>query len=309
MYKGSDFQNKPIIAINTGKVVERVKDVLFDAQNNKLVGLQVNSGAFASKLAVPFSSIKAIGPDAITVADENVVVKAEFHPELQHIVNQGYSVNGTKIITEAGKHLGKISDVMFDEKSGEVKGYEISSGAFSDMYTGKSFMPAASALKLGKDVVIVPNEIEGQLNEQVGGIKASMQQAGQKTGKYASSMRDRTRESNVQDRFRASTEEMSTNVQQGWEKVKAKFFDLKDRNQSRVQEQRIKDALGKPVTRVILDEQDNVVLKTGDLITHEAIGRAYAAGAIDMLLSSVYTETPTFTSEELKTMGREFKHS
>jgi hypothetical protein len=36
----------------------------------------------------------------------------------------------------------------------------------------------------------------------------------------------------------------------------------------------IADAIGRPVTKVILDREDNVILNLGDIITHQAVQRA-----------------------------------
>jgi uncharacterized protein YrrD len=325
MYKGSEFQHKPIIAINTGKIVERVKDVLFDAEHNKLLGVQLNSGMFSQKLVVPFEKIKAIGPDAITIDTEDSVTEGESHPDIGRVINRGYSVNGTKVITESGKHLGAISDVLFDEVSGEVRGYELTGGAFADMYTGKSYIAASDTFKIGRDVVIVPDHVESDIKEQMGGIKGSMNKAGMriqgatesikgsmnKNGEMSGSpmseqMQDRV--SATGERVKTGTQEFSNALQEGWERLKARTLGIKDMTQSKVEEKRIKDVLGKPVTRVILDQNDNVILKTGDLITHEAVERAREAGVLDMLLSSAYNDNPTFTSDELKMMGREYRH-
>ncbi len=49
-----------------------------------------------------------------------------------------------------------------------------------------------------------------------------------------------------------------------------------------------------------------MILKTGDIITHEAVDKARHSNALDMLLSSVYKGDPTFSSEELKQKGMSF---
>ncbi|NJM68787.1 MAG: hypothetical protein HC862_00420 [Scytonema sp. RU_4_4] len=58
-----------------------------------------------------------------------------------------------------------------------------------------------------------------------------------------------------------------------------------------LEEQRIKQALGRPVNRIILDQQDNIILSPGDIITHRAIELARQAGVLDILFSSVW-KTP-----------------
>jgi hypothetical protein len=44
----------------------------------------------------------------------------------------------------------------------------------------------------------------------------------------------------------------------------------------------------RPVTRVILDPEDKVILNVGELITHRAIRQATESGVLNILLSSVY---------------------
>ncbi len=92
-----------------------------------------------------------------------------------------------------------------------------------------------------------------------------------------------------------------------WDTIKGKATEMTDAAQAKkadmdaqAEQRHINDALGRPTTRVILDPNDHVILNTGDLITHAAIDRARAAGALEVLLSSVYTADPEITPEMLR---------
>jgi uncharacterized protein YrrD len=61
--------------------------------------------------------------------------------------------------------------------------------------------------------------------------------------------------------------------------------------------ERIKQALGRPVTRVILDQNDAVILNAGEIITHAAVERSREAGILDVLLNSVHFDTPEINPE------------
>ena len=63
---------------------------------------------------------------------------------------------------------------------------------------------------------------------------------------------------------------------------------------------KIEDAVGRPVTKAILDLQDAVVLDVGDLVTHAAVQRAHDAGSLDSLLDSVYRAEVQFDKDELR---------
>jgi hypothetical protein len=89
-----------------------------------------------------------------------------------------------------------------------------------------------------------------------------------------------------------------------WNKLKEKAAVMKDQTSQQVEDKRIRGALGRPVNRVILDNNDQIILNTGDLITHESIEKARAADALDILLSSVYTEKPKLSQEDLRAKSR-----
>ncbi|MFC4639621.1 PRC-barrel domain-containing protein [Deinococcus hohokamensis] len=64
---------------------------------------------------------------------------------------------------------------------------------------------------------------------------------------------------------------------------------IQERQQA-VQEAKIRDALGRPVTRVILTPEDHVILNVGEIITHKAVQVARDADVLDILLDSVSKE-------------------
>lgn len=66
------------------------------------------------------------------------------------------------------------------------------------------------------------------------------------------------------------------------------------------QQKKINNALGRPVTRIILDQNDAVILNTGDIITHKAVDMARSADMLDVLLDSVYDSTPDITPEMMR---------
>jgi len=80
--------------------------------------------------------------------------------------------------------------------------------------------------------------------------------------------------------------------------------DKKAEYDANAQEKQIKDAVGRPVTRVILAKDDTVILNTGDIITNRAVEEARQADVLDILLDSVYDQTPDITPEMLRVHGK-----
>ncbi|HEY9606288.1 MAG TPA: PRC-barrel domain-containing protein [Allocoleopsis sp.] len=105
-------------------------------------------------------------------------------------------------------------------------------------------------------------------------------------------------ETQVQLRDRASVAQENLNT--FWHSLQEKVEELQGRSSRAIKHQRIEQALGRPVTRVILDAQDNVILNVGELITHRAIRQATESGVLNILLSSVYTKQPEIYLQELR---------
>lgn len=111
--------------------------------------------------------------------------------------------------------------------------------------------------------------------------------------------------------MRAAGDAVSLPEQAGtlWTVFKKRLSTLRDTAQERRAAQRlearIRQALGRPVMRAILDADDRVLLRAGDIITHHAVESARAAGALDLLLDSVYTGGPLPIVERHREHGGE----
>jgi uncharacterized protein YrrD len=105
-------------------------------------------------------------------------------------------------------------------------------------------------------------------------------------------------ETKVQLRDRASLAQK--NFHTFWQTLQQKVTEWQGHSTKVMKQQRIEQALGRPVTRVILDLEDNVILNVGELITHRAIRQAEASEVLNILLNSVYTKEPEISAQELR---------
>ena len=195
MYKGRDVIGKPVISYDMGEQFDRVEDLIFDQNSNEIIGFLVQeSGWFSSARVLLLKDVQAIGPDAVITYTKNAIVQANEVTAIAHILEHNNILKGTRILTNDGRNLGNMVDLYFDANTGVVEGYEVSGGLFADAYTGRSFVPAPQTLKIGKDVAFVPTEIAKLMEEQVGGIKAAMQSAGEKAQETAQVTVDKLQE-------------------------------------------------------------------------------------------------------------------
>jgi uncharacterized protein YrrD len=186
MRNGKGMLGKPVVAYDTGEEVEKIVDLIFDQENNLLLGFLVDEGGwFSNALVLPLTRIQAIGADAVIVSSREVITPASYFPEIQSILERDNTLKGTKIMTIDGRDLGTMVDLYFDDISGAIEGYEVSGGIFADAYSGRSFVPAPDTLKIGEDIAFVPSETADLMEEQVGGIRAALHTAGEKAQEAA----------------------------------------------------------------------------------------------------------------------------
>jgi uncharacterized protein YrrD len=200
MRKGSDIVGKPIVAYDTGQKIGRVRDLIFDQERNYLVALLVQERGFLSDARVlPLAAIQSIGMDAAIVGRADQIIHAKADAKIAAILDRNNIMNGTHIMTVSGQDLGKMVDLYLDEITGAIEGYEVSGGIFADAYSGRSFVPAIQTLRIGENYAFVPAMVADLMEEQVGGIKAAIQDtsdkvqaAAHKAGEQISEVRRQT---------------------------------------------------------------------------------------------------------------------
>jgi uncharacterized protein YrrD len=111
-----------------------------------------------------WGGLQTIGPDNVIFDAATNIVRADEVPEVRTVVRSKLKLKGRKLQTTAGKDLGEIDDVLFDETSGVVLGYELSGRLFSS----HQFLPTPPAMEIGKDIVFVAPEVEATIQKGKG---------------------------------------------------------------------------------------------------------------------------------------------
>ena len=405
MRKGNEVIGKPVVSYSTGRRINTIKDLIFDQNSNRLLGFLISEGGwFSNPRVLLLKDVLAIGVDAVIISSKDNVFEANQVPEIYKILEYNNVLKGTRILTTDGRNLGTMVDLYFDNETGIVEGYEVSGGMFADAYSGRSFVPTPKTLKIGKDVAFVPVETALLMEEQVGGIKAAMQVAGEKVQETMQSTNEKLQDAGgklkqsssslshnlsgqlnnalagraveeakgyrvrqfvrsddgfiiaapgqivsdsvvkfaqrfhqeesllqavglstrdaaqsrangmavvtgnrlrvtaykAEDQLQEGAQKLKVEANQMWRQLKTGVADFQDRSAQAIEQKRIMGALGRPVNRVILDQQDQVILNVGELITHQSVEVSRQSGVLEVLLGSVYTETPKLSREDIE---------
>ena len=259
----------------------KIADVYFDEPTGTVIGYEVSGGLIGdvtkgtSFLAT--DDITTIGSDVIYVQPETATVLDQQVGGIQGAVRDAGDRLG-----EAGGQASSGEAAAADSLVGKRTGSDVESDSESVIVPkGRRVRPedVEAAREAGKLQALIGSVTLGETQAAGAGAKDALGQAGDTAA-------------NLWDRFTAKIGEMTdaTGKRADEEMTKRRLND-------------IADAIGRPVTKVILDREDNVVLNLGDIITHQAIQRAHDAGGLDSLLASVYKANVEFTKDEMRAPG------
>lgn len=269
MRNGKSLIGKPIVAYDSGEKIKTISDLIFDQENNILLGFLVDEGGwFSNALVLPLGNIQAIGTDGVIVASKEAIASAREFPQIQNILKMDNILKGTRIMTTDGRDLGTMEDLYFDEMTGAIEGYDVSGGMFADAYSGRSFVPAPDTLKIGEDVAFVPAYTADLMEEQVGGIRGALQTAGNKAQEIAQATGEK-----AQEIAQATGEKAQSAAQVTGDKMQeiAQMADTKIANLAISPEEQETFILGKIAQEAVQNPDGSYLVHQGQIINESDI--------------------------------------
>ena len=288
----------------TGEDYGKITDVFFSEQGGHVVGYEVSGGVIENVKSgtsyLPLEDIVNIGPDVILIRpDAGDALDAQVGG-IQGAVQQASDKLGSAA-SQAKDKAGEVAGNVREAASGATQSPEqavIGRRAAQTVETNTGQIIVATGQRIrqehvqqaqqeGKQAELYAAAGVGQAQAAGAQAGATLQQAGDNVGQVAGQAAD--------------------TAQDWWHTFTAKVSQITDASGKKVDEERtkqrlatIQDAVGRPVTKVILDRQDNVILNLGDIITHESVQRSYDAGMLDSMLENVYKGDVEFSKEEMR---------
>jgi len=144
-FRGSS--GRKVISRATASEVGSVGHLLVDAQQRRVAAVVIGRGKKAQ--LVDWAQLSGFGPDAVMVADENVLRPPA--DDRERAATEGdLELVGKRALTERGNELGQIDDVTFDNDTGVLE----------DLLIGNRRVPAGSLLGSGSYAVVVDESQE-----------------------------------------------------------------------------------------------------------------------------------------------------
>lgn len=221
--KANDVIGLKVFSVDEGKEVDAVEDVIYNPSASKIEALLVDSGGiFSSGQVIAMEDVKSIGDDAVIIQSESMMKSVKELPDdIRHIAEDDTHLTKAKVMTEQGKDLGKVSDLLFDPDTGEVVELEVSQGGWRDMQSGRRRVKLHDVTTVGEDALIVKSFTEVEFGEQAekGGMMGALNRAKESTQEAVDDVKRQWESPETQHRLQKAKDNMRSVVDEGEQKL------------------------------------------------------------------------------------------
>jgi len=172
MIKGSQLLGRAVIDMEAAERLGKIKEIIVQRDGERVAGFIVVHGetivgSGGQRRMIPASAVYSIGPDAMTVRGSSLQELAELDnlPRMSDII-------GHKMITQSGRLLGLIDDMLINRADGSIVGFVVGEGVRNKLENifnpqrprVQGYVRADADLHVGKELIVVPDDalIEGE---------------------------------------------------------------------------------------------------------------------------------------------------
>jgi len=172
MIKGSQLVGRAVIDMEAAERLGKIKEIIVQRDGERVAGFVVVhgetiAGTGGKRRMIPASAVYSIGPDAMTVRGSSMQELAELDnlPRMSDII-------GHKMITQSGRLLGVIDDMLINRADGSIVGFVVGAGVRNKLESifnpqrprVQGYVRADADLHVGKELIVVPDAalIEGE---------------------------------------------------------------------------------------------------------------------------------------------------
>ena len=155
MKKSLEILGLPVISITEGRELGLSKSLLIDAKNGTVAAITIEDESwYRGVKLLPYSSVIAIGNDAVTVISSENILTLEDAGDYESMLDANIKIIGTKAITKSGTIQGNVVEIFVGE-NGKIEKCEIeaSDGSLSEI-------TADQVSIFGKQVTVIDSDLE-----------------------------------------------------------------------------------------------------------------------------------------------------
>ena len=155
MKKSIEIIGLPVISITEGRELGMSKTLLVDAKNGTIAAITIeDEDWYRGVKLLPYSSVIAIGEDAVTVTNSENILTLEDAGDYEAMMDANIKIIGTKAITKSGTIQGKVVEIYVGD-NGKIEKCEIEArdGSLSEITSDQISI-------FGKQVTVIDSDLE-----------------------------------------------------------------------------------------------------------------------------------------------------
>lgn len=172
MIHAKELGGRAVVDVDAAEKLGQIDRIVLDTDGRRVAGFVVSRGGSVfgggEHLTVPADCVHAVGPDAVTVrrgpnADGLNPGSASLLDGLPRVSD----IVGRKVVSDQGRLLGTVDDILIDETDGRIVGYSLAGAGLDDKLRAlmpgdqkderrTPFLRADADLKTGKDLIVAP---------------------------------------------------------------------------------------------------------------------------------------------------------
>lgn len=171
MRKSKQIVGMPVFSLEDGQQTGTVKELVINSQRKQVVAIAIAQKGWLKELKyIPYSKIRSIGEDAITVDHGATLEKGASLPEIVKLVREKVELTGARLVTENGNILGLVDEYLIDLLTGEIVGLEFGDNFINSMIKGRAYLDIAHVRTIGKEVIVCHEDALANLVKVEGGM-------------------------------------------------------------------------------------------------------------------------------------------
>ena len=183
LLRASELTQRVVVTFG-GEDVAQIKDIVYAANGGEIGSFTLaGRGLFAGplKVALPWAAVVALGPDAVIIESEDVLVPlGEVFQDADGSVTSGKGdILKSEVLTDAGTSLGRVSDVIIGigAKEGgqaDVVGYQIDPAESLGRGKQPLLIPLPDTLSASGEHLMVPATAANYLTDNLAGFGSAI---------------------------------------------------------------------------------------------------------------------------------------
>lgn len=148
----------PVVTVLEGLRLGTLKGVEFNAADGQIRYLLFDGADTRADGVVPWSAVRSVGADAITVESLAGVLDAVPAADREAITPE---LHDRTVMTESGTSLGKVTGYELDEATGRIERYHVATGGLLGRLTGSKVSFSRSEISaFGPDAIVVVDSVD-----------------------------------------------------------------------------------------------------------------------------------------------------